>query len=102
MTSAERRAFAADAVGRLIEMVRSQGPGHQTWYLMLLDIRDVLASPASDEDALRDAGEMFAALYRGPRNFSDFYLEAKDEATRIRKNQQLENAIRALREATRS
>lgn len=102
MTGTKRRAAATDAVGKLIEAVRSQGPGGQAWYLMLLDIRDVLASPASDEDALRDAGEMFASLYRGPRNFSDFYLEDKDEATRIRKNKELGNTVRALKEATRS
>lgn len=51
----KRRAAAAGAVGELLAMVRSQprGFGAQTWYLRLLDIRDVLASPAADEDALR-------------------------------------------------
>jgi hypothetical protein len=83
-------------------MVQSQGPGYQTWYLMLLDIRDVLASSVPDEEALREAGEMFAAFYRGPRNFSDFYIEDKDKALQARKNAALEDAVRTLKEATRS
>jgi hypothetical protein len=102
VTGPERRAVAADAVGRLIEAVLSHGPGAETWYRKLLDIRDVLASPAADEDALRDAGEMFATFYRGPRNFSDFHLEDKDEAIQIRKNREIKDAVEALEEATRS
>lgn len=83
-------------------MVKSQGRQYQTWYLMLLDIRDVLASSAPDEEALRDAGEMFAVLYRGGRNFSDFYIHDEDPAELVRKNQELGNAVQALKEATRS
>lgn len=104
MTDPERRAAAAKAVARLTEAVLSHGPGAgaETWYRKLLDIRDVLASPAPDEDALRDAGEMFASFYRGPRNFSDFYLWDKDEAMRIQKNEEVEDTVRALEEALRS
>lgn len=102
MTGSGRRSAAADAVSQLAEMVRSQGPSYQTWYLMLLDIRDVLASSASDEEALRDAGEMFAVLYRGPRNFSDFYIADEDKTIQARKNVELGDAVQALKEATRS
>lgn len=101
MTESRRRSSAADAVDQLIEMVRSQGPSYQTWYLMLLDIRDVLASSASDEDALREAGEMFAVFYHGARNFSDFYIEEADKAVQARKNAELIDAVRTLKEATR-
>lgn len=102
MTSPERRAVAADAVARLIKAVYSHGPGAETWYRKLLDIRDVLASSAPDEEALRDAGEMFATFYDGPRNFSDFYLPDKDLAEQRRRNQELDDAVRTLKEATRS
>lgn len=100
VTGPDRRA-AADAVARLIELVFSHGPGAEHWYRKLLDIRDVLASPAPDEEALRDAGEMFATFYDGPRNFSDFYLPDKDREVQARKNAEIEAAVRALREATR-
>lgn len=102
VTAPERRATAADAVGRLIEAVRSQGPGNQTWYLMLLDIRDILASPAPDDDALREADEMVSALYRGPRNFSEFHIWHEDEQVRIRENQKISDTVRTLRESLRS
>lgn len=102
VTGPGRRAAAADAAARLAEMVKSQGRQYLTWYLMLLDIRDVLASPASDEDALRDAGEMFAMLYYGGRDFSEFHFEDEDKAIRDRKNTALEQAVRTIREATRS
>lgn len=102
MTGSGRRSEAAEAAARLAEMVKSQGRLYQTWYLMLLDIRDVLASPAPDEEALRDAGEMFSMLYHGGRNFSEFHFEEEDKALQDRKNAALEDAVRTIREATRS
>lgn len=102
MMESGRRPEATDAAARLAEMVKSQGYLYQSWYLKLLDIRDVLASSAPDEEALRDAGEMFATFYDGPRNFSDFHLPDKDPAEQIRRNKELDDAVRSLKEATRS
>jgi hypothetical protein len=97
-----RRATAVAAAGRLAEAVKLGGPSAQVWYRKLLDIRDVLGSPVSDEEALGEAVVMFGALYEGPRNFSDFYIWREDEAARIRENKQIEDDVRTLRESLNS
>lgn len=94
-----RRATAAAAADRLIEAVKLGAPGGQAWYLMLLDIRDVLRAPGDDQEALRNAAAMFAALYKGPRNFSDFYVWRDDEAERIAENNKIEDDVRTIRES---
>ena len=95
-----RRATAVAAAGRLTGTVKLGGdPSAQAWYVMLLDIRDVLGSPASDEQALEEAAAMFRELYKTPRNFSDFYIWREDEVTRIRENEQFDNDVRTLQES---
>jgi hypothetical protein len=94
---ASRRAGAAAAVAQLIEIVRGHGPGTETWYRTLLDLRDVLAdSTAPDQASLNEASAMFDSLYAGPRNFSEFNIWREDEAERLRENRRVESIIRDL------
>lgn len=98
-----RRAAAAAAAGRLAETIKLEGdPSAYAWYLKLLDIRDVLDSPASDEEALGEAAVMFDALYEGPRNFSDFNIWREDVAARVRENKRVEDDVRILEESLSS
>jgi hypothetical protein len=102
--TAERLSVARQAVSELIDIVRAEGrPGTETWYRMLLDIRDTLAdSTEAGEGALADAAEMFDALYAGPRNFSEFHIWRTDEQERLAANRRLSQLIDELESVLRA
>ena len=102
--AAERLSRARQAVAELIDIVHAEGrPGTESWYRMLLDIRDTLAdSGKADERALGEAANMFAALYAGPRNFSEFHIWRTGEPERLAANRRLSQVIDELDSALRA
>jgi hypothetical protein len=99
MNADERISRARHAVGELIDIVHGEGPGGETWYRMLLDIRDTLSGETPH--TLTEAAAQFDALYSAPRNFSEFHIWRTDEPERLAANRRLSEIIDELEDALR-
>jgi len=78
---------AALLAEKLADIVLREDPDNLQWRHKLLDIRDVLVrAEGGPQAALQNAAAMFVGMYKGPRNFSDFYIYRRDEDARIEAN----------------
>ena len=97
MTAQSRLAAALGLLTRLSETVlRERGDG-AVWNRYFLDMRTVLGMedrPA--EDRLGEAAEIFDSMYKGPRNFTDFYLHRDDPHERVAANEQFSALVAEL------
>ncbi|MCO8277510.1 hypothetical protein M1L60_43725 [Actinoplanes sp. TRM 88003] len=83
---------------QLSDLLIAEGRSAFVWQQLMRQIAADLAVPdATDEERLGSAQERFRSLYRGGRNFSDFYLDRDDEAERIAANQHLDDLVGRLR-----
>ncbi|MEU1815239.1 hypothetical protein ABZ543_08580 [Streptomyces roseifaciens] len=99
LTPESRRQRATTLVTQIAEIVYKQGRRSSAHhYLILLDIRDVLADPESDaETALADAAYGFKLLYGAPRDgFSEFYIHHDDPKQMAAENQQFSELVSEL------
>ncbi|MFH8789484.1 hypothetical protein [Streptomyces roseoverticillatus] len=98
-TPESRRRRATTLVTQVAEIIHKQGRRSSApYYLILLDIRDVLADPESDaETALADAAYGFKLLYGAPRGgFSEFYIHHDDPKQMAAENQRFSELVSEL------
>ncbi|MEU8550921.1 hypothetical protein AB0C81_28725 [Streptomyces roseoverticillatus] len=87
--------------GQIAEIVYRGGRRYAFPYLILLDIRDILADPETEaETALAQAVQKFRNLYAAPRDgFSEFYVHDSDPDQMEEENQRFEELVSELRSA---
>jgi len=97
MTAQSRVAAGLGLLTQLSEIVvRERGNG-AAWYRYLLDMRTVLEMedrPAKDR--LDEAAEILDSMYKGPRNFTDFYLHRDDPHERVTANERFSALVAEL------
>lgn len=90
-----------DAIARLdgiVATLQAEGRPAAGPFTAFRDMRKMLADPGyGDAEVLAEARDWFLSLYRGGRNFSDFYLERDESQERVRVNRAFLAEIDALR-----
>jgi hypothetical protein len=101
MTTDDTRAgidAARQVAAELAGLIAGEGPSGLVWQQRMRQIAaDLAVRDAPDADVLAAARERFDSLYRGGRDFSDFYLRRTDEGERIAANQHLARLVEQLR-----
>ncbi|GII23510.1 hypothetical protein [Planosporangium mesophilum] len=89
---------ALELVPRLADIVVREGYDGLPWYHRFRGIGAVLSEsdrPATER--LREAAELLSEMYRGGRNFSDFYIPRQDWQSQKAANEKMSSLVSELR-----